>query len=281
MVKLTELTKEKLIELYVDKKLSLGDIGRLYNTSRTAIYKKLNKFAIHQRSKSQARLESQKQGKLPQKYFHINEDFFKKWSPQTAYVLGLLITDGCVSKTGVISLCVNDQELLEKVKKALGSEHKITPSEHQKGLYCFYFARKNMVEDLRKIGITPQKSLKVRFPQVPDRFLRDFIRGIFDGDGTVFFEKRTQKSLLLKSKFGAGSKSFVVDLELHLQKLGLPKRTIYTSKTKNGNYFYFVYGHEDSKKLFNILYKDASQDLFLGRKYQKFLQGFTSKERIN
>lgn len=94
--------------------MSLEDIGRFYGVSRVAVYKKLKKYGILQRSKSEARLEAQKQGKVPQDFFDINEDFFCSWSPEMAYVFGLIITDGCISKTGTVSLSINDKELLEK-----------------------------------------------------------------------------------------------------------------------------------------------------------------------
>lgn len=54
----------------VEKK-SLGDIGMMYDVSRTAIYKKLKSYDIKQRSKSEARTEAQRQGKLPQQFFDI------------------------------------------------------------------------------------------------------------------------------------------------------------------------------------------------------------------
>lgn len=143
MKRLYDLTKDKLFDLYEKEKRSLGDIARLYRVSRTAIYKKLKKYGIKQRSKSEARIEAQKQGKLPQQFFDINENFFSTWSPEMAYVLGLVITDGCISKTGVVSLSMNDKELLEKVKNVMGSDHNIMPSKHQKGLYYFHFTREN------------------------------------------------------------------------------------------------------------------------------------------
>src|SRR3990167_3672553 len=110
MVKLYNLTKDKLISLYINDKKSLGDIAKLYIVSRTAVFKKLKKYGIAQRSKSYARIEAQKQGKVPQQFFDINENFFRSWSPEMAYVLGLIITDGCVSGAGQVSLSMNDQE---------------------------------------------------------------------------------------------------------------------------------------------------------------------------
>lgn len=120
MAKLHNLTKEELVNLYKNEKKSLEDIAKIYEVSRAAIYKKLKKFGLEQRSKSEARIEAQKQGKLPQQFFDINENFFSRWSPEMAYVLGLIITDGCISRTGTVSLCINDRELLEKVREVMG-----------------------------------------------------------------------------------------------------------------------------------------------------------------
>ncbi|MDO8662686.1 MAG: LAGLIDADG family homing endonuclease [Candidatus Omnitrophota bacterium] len=218
MRKLSDLSKEKLTSLYLNEKKSMGDIAKIYGVSRTAIYKRLKIYAIKQRSKSEARIEAQKQDKLPQ--------------------------------------------LIEKVKKVTGSEHKITPSRHQKGLYYFHFAREKLAADLAKLGVLPRKSLTVKFPQVPEKHLADFIRGIFDGDGSVFFDKRRPK-FPLRSKFVSGSEAFIEGLQKAIEDyLGMPKRTIYKQKTKNGWSHMFIYGHKDSTKLFEILYKNTQNGLF-------------------
>jgi len=272
MKRLSELTRDKLFRLYIEDKKSLEDIATLYKVSRVAVYKKLKKYGIKQRSKSEARIEAQKQGKLPQQFFEINENFFSSWSPKMAYVLGLVITDGCISKTGVISLCMNDKELLEKVKKVMGSAHNITPSKHQKALYYYHFAREKLVKDLEKLYVVPRKSLIVKFPEVPGAYLPDFIRGVFDGDGSVYFDKRRPK-FPLTSKFVSGSQAFIEGLQRSLEGLGMPKRTIYKQKTKNGWSYTIVFGHKDSIRLFKILYKDTQNGLFLERKHKRFLNG--------
>ena len=57
-------------------------------------------------------------------YYYINENFFKSWSGEMPYVLGLIVTDGCISKDlHTVSLAMNDNELLEKVAAASGHEH--------------------------------------------------------------------------------------------------------------------------------------------------------------
>lgn len=272
MRKLDNLTKDKLISLYTNDKKSLEDIAKVYNVSRAAVYKRLKKYDINQRSKSESRLEAQKQGKLPQQFFGINENFFSSWSPEMAYVLGLIITDGCISRTGTVSLSMNEHELLGKVKKVLGSEHNITPSKHQSGLYHFNFTREKLTRDLSGLGVVPRKSLIVRFPDVPREYLPDFIRGVFDGDGSVYFEPRSPKNPL-RSKFVSSSKQFIEGLHMAFESLSMPKRKIYQQKTKNAWSYSLVFCHRDSKRLFEILYKNTENDLFLDRKYNKFIDG--------
>ncbi len=272
MAKLANLNEEILFGLYWGQKKSLEDIAILYGVSRVAIYKRLRKLRIEPRSKPLARLEAQKQGKVPQQYFQINERFFSSWSTEMAYVLGLIITDGCVTDLGTISLSMNDREVLEKVKIAMKSDHPITSSKHQPGLYHFRFARERLVNDLVKLGIGPRKSLTVKFPPIPETYTADFIRGVFDGDGSVFFGEDALK-YPINTKFCSGSRDFITGLEMCLQKLGLPKRNIYAQKTKNGFCYTIKYGHKDSEKLFNILYNNQPNIPFMERKYNKFIEG--------
>ena len=74
MRKLDNLTKDELVSLYINDRKSLEDIAIVYNVSQAAVYKRLKKYDINQRSKSESRLEAQKQGKLHSN-FDINENF--------------------------------------------------------------------------------------------------------------------------------------------------------------------------------------------------------------
>lgn len=268
------LKKQELRRLYLKEKRSLEDIARLYGVSRVAVWKYCKAEGLNRRNRSEARLEAQKRGKVPQNYYEINDRFFGKWSSEMAYVLGLFATDGCISKSGTMSLCINDKELLEKVRSVMDSSHKIKHSSHQEGLYTFRFSREKLVSDLNSLGIFPKKSLNIKFPDVPNIFLTDFIRGVFDGDGSVFFEKRSVK-FPLRASFVSSSPKFIETLQLKLQILGMPRKKIWLQKTKNAISFLLRYAHRDSVRLFKILYKDVpAKKLFLARKYNKFLEGF-------
>ena len=268
------LKKEELRRLYLREKRSLEDIARLYGASRVAIWKYCRDVRLTRRNRSEARLEAQKRSKVPQNYFDITENFFSKWSPEMAYVLGLITTDGCISRSGAVSLYINDKDLLEKVKNIMGSSHAVKYYGHQEGLYSFKFSRQKICGDLKRLGVLPNKSLNVRFPDVPNAFLIDFIRGVFDGDGSVFFEKRSPKHPL-RTSFISSSKGFIETLEVKLRALSMPKRAIYQHKTKNAVSYMIRYAHIDSIKLFNLLYNKSAIEngLFIARKHTKFLSG--------
>jgi DNA-binding transcriptional regulator WhiA len=204
--------------------------------------------------------------------YEINEKFFNSWTNEMAYVLGFILTDGSISDNdNSVKISIKDVELLEKIRTKLKSNH---PIKYLKayGIYCFSFSRKKMTERLSKLGITSNKSLDIEFPKVPDKFMSHFIRGVFDGDGSVFFESRNKKSPLRVS-FTSGSKKFITALEdiIHTQA-GVSKRTIYKLHRKNTSY-YIRYCHKDSLKFIDYIYADADESMWLERKHRKFLEG--------
>ena len=141
-------------------------------------------------------------------------------------------------------------------------------------IYIFGFAREKMSDRLRELGITKNKSLDVIFPDIPSKFLSHFIRGVFDGDGSVFFEPRSKMSPLRVS-FTSGSKTFITTLEHNLHSFaGLNKRNIYEKQGVNTTY-YFRYPHKDCLKFFDYIYAGADESMWLDRKYKKFLEGMT------
>ena len=68
----------------------------------------------------------------------LNHDFFKKWSPEMAYVLGFFAADGSMirNKRGAhfIEFTITDRIVLEIIRKAVGSTHKIQKRNRNKGI---------------------------------------------------------------------------------------------------------------------------------------------------
>jgi len=176
------------------------------------------------------------------------------------------------SNSYIVRLAIKELDFLEKVKAMLGSDHQIRKYKDQELYYLSIFNR-TIAEDLLRLGMVPNKSKVVQFPTVPTEYRRYFIRGCFEGDGSVFYEKRSALSPL-RTKFCSGSRLFLEDLEKVLREnLGLGQRKIYES---HGSTFYEIkYSHKESLELFSYMYDQTSERERLDRKYNKFLPYLT------
>ncbi|MBU2109439.1 hypothetical protein KKB71_00555 [Patescibacteria group bacterium] len=212
-----------------------------------------------------------------------DENFFKKWSPKMAYVLGFFTADGNMIKNKrsahFIEFHITDKKLLEKIKKSLGSNHKISTRTRDKKWklgYRLQIGSKEIFNDLLKLGLTQNKSKTILFPKIPQKYLSDFIRGYFDGDGHVSictYQKNDRKSLstIIISGFTSGSKKFLEVLKKVLyNNAGLKGGTLCYS----GRGWRLNYSILDSKKLYYYLYPKKLNNFFLNRKkkiFEKFI----------
>ena len=296
------LTIEYLKEEYYHKGRSLEEIATEHGVSRTAVMKIMEKYGLNRRTRSIARIEAIKKGKFERfEYHEINENFFSEWSPEMAWVLGLLFTDGTIDNTRVAIHSV-DIDLLEKIKKLLNSSKSIqkrTQSyDKTKHIYEFGFYREKMRDDLNKLGLQERKSLNMIFPNVPEEYMRHFIRGCWDGDGSIFFDGGN-----LVASYVTGSKNFINRLVEELYKVGISKvtppyriskghkrnflpmtdefwskypdsRFPITIHMKNINAYYIkIQTKENIEKLFRYFYQSIDESIYLIRKYKVFVKG--------
>ena len=210
-----------------------------------------------------------------------NEKFFKKWSPQMAYVLGFFAADGSMYKTkrgtNFIEFQITDGDLLKEIKNALGSNHKITKvirNKNQKPIYRIQIGSKEIFRDLLRFGLTPAKSKILRMPLVPAKYFADFLRGYFDGDGCVHLGKYWRKDRnkwiwQLVVTFTSGSLMFLKELWSILRPHVRGGRI----GNKNGG-FELVFSRRDALALFNLMYNNSAASIFLKRKYDIFKKAF-------
>lgn len=109
------------------------------------------------------------------------------WTSELAYAVGLIATDGNLSRDGRhLSIPSKDRELLESLKSCLGLEHRIT--EHRNGKrhsYRLQWSDRVLYDWLVGIGLHPAKSLTLGQLAIPDARFPDFFRGCIDGDGSI------------------------------------------------------------------------------------------------
>lgn len=180
--------------------------------------------------------------------YTINKDFFKTWSSSMAYFLGFWWADGYMqsNKTGyhlIVSLAYKDKYILESFQGFLGSNSPIRiQTKKDKQYATLNVFSKTLIEDLILLGGKQNKSLDIDFPNVPAEYLADFIRGYFDGDGSIFMLKRNYVSTIVSS-----SKIFAEKLyKILTEKLKMPTdrkvRVRINKRLYNGskNYTYVI-----------------------------------------
>ena len=217
--------------------------------------------------------------------YKVNEGFFNKWGSTMAYVLGFLYADGSLEDASYlrgkyIRLTSTDKDIVFKIKKWLDSEHTIVylnPNrQNGKRQYFLRIGSHKLYNSLTKLGLYPNKSLTIKFPKVPKKYLSDFIRGYFDGDGCVHLELssgKKQKVIIKKLSviFTSGSREFLQKLNFVLKKeVEVNQNNIYNSQRA----FQLRYFTSDSIKLFKFLYKKVPQDFYFKRKFRIFVKYF-------
>jgi len=218
-----------------------------------------------------------------------NKHFFKKWTPEMAYVLGYFVADGCmfVNPRGsrYIEFSSADLKSIQRIQGIMNSEHSIGKREFDnpnwKNGYRLQIGSKEMFNDLSVIGFTQNKSKIIKMPVIPKEFLPDFIRGYFDGDGSISygFHKRNDRNgkplqFRIVMSFASGSKEFLEQLKLILCKFASVQGGCVSRKSKDEENFQLAFSTHDSKIIFQFIYRKDSVRHFLERKYNKFQEAF-------
>ncbi len=211
----------------------------------------------------------------------VNKNFFKKWSPDMAYVLGFFAADGyiTVNKRGGQFWCIQitDKELLENIRRAIKSEHKISvrlPNKPNNNIsYRIQIGSIEMCDDLRKIGFSDKKTKNLAVPNVPLNFFSHFVRGYFDGDGNIWqgeiHKGRKTRHRVLKLALTSCSYGFLEELHNKLILFGIQGGCIYKSKKKQ--FSRLQYSTINALKLYDFMYNVlGTSKLFLTRKKDVF-----------
>jgi len=104
------------------------------------------------------------------------------------YVVGYITGDGCLSGDGRhITIVSKDYQILEDILVAL--KHNIRITRHYSGredyAHRIQIASVSFYRFLKKIGLTPRKSLTLKELKIPNKYFSHFLRGVIDGDGSI------------------------------------------------------------------------------------------------
>lgn len=109
------------------------------------------------------------------------------WSSNLAYAVGLMVTDGNVSKDGRhINLTSKDTEQLNNFMRCINSSIRISQKVSgytEEPISYIQFSDATLHRFFTSIGIMPDKINKLGVVDVPDDLFGHFLRGHLDGDG--------------------------------------------------------------------------------------------------
>lgn len=210
-----------------------------------------------------------------------------------AYMLGMLYADGCITNKGNyqkhVRLSLADKELIDKLyilfpffnyeKWDFGMYNKNCVEQFSLRKTC-----KELYNDLKTNGLVERKSTdnreNLKLPKLSENLINHFIRGFFDGDGSVYKQKNRPNGM--RAEICSVSKSFMEELcevfkkeNINFWKLreknpsGRGKLVTYSIEWTKG---------EDTVNLGKFLYKNAT--IFLGRKKLLF-DSFKIKNKMD
>jgi len=267
------VTEQELRELYVEQELSLQEIADRYGCTRVMILYLMKRHRIPRRSHSEARRNAQRDGKVKYTRRLTTGETRVGWSPAMAYVLGVFYADGCltVGKAGYLSASISQKEpeLLEKCLALMKCDAPLNYNPNNSpvgGLYTFAINHQNVCRDLVALGLHPRKSRTLQFPDMPSALLRHFIRGCWDGDGSVC--KLSERPSGWRASYVSASRDLITGIRDSLVSLGMPTPKVYRRRLTG--VFSFYWSGARCRTLFHILYDGVSESHYLLRKYVRF-----------
>lgn len=261
--------KKKIIDFYYsNKSICFEEISDVLGVSCRSVSRVLQEAKINTRLKNRYTLNDN--------YFNIID------CQEKAYILGFIYADGFVGdeKHNNIVISINDRDLLEEIASLLNFTGSIRGTskggfENSKEGFSLNFSSSIMATRLREIGLYPNKSLTlIKFPKIRKDLERHFIRGYFDGDGSIYLSHNTTYHMITGEKkkyiyptycFSIlGTFEFLKEIEYRANFKFSKIRDTRTREIKSLE----ICAKKEFGYIFKYLYNDST--IKLDRKYQKW-----------
>lgn len=274
-----QLSNEELNNIITDYNsgISMDEITKKYHHDKNTLKKYFQEHNIDIKIRNQSEaltcsFKVKEANDLKRKYY-VKDEYFAQQNSKMAYFLGFLMADGNISKTNNrIQVCLSelDSEFLNLFYNEIGGApiaHYTVKGGTQEICRWECISRK-IKDDLISFDVIPQKTGFAKIPtKLKKEFYPDFIRGYFDGDGSIWIEKKTGAV-----GFGMVSHNIEILEQIvdYFEEQGIPRVNIRTDNRCNINYC-FKYRKKASEKIYQLLYYD-NECFRMKRKFDKFTQ---------
>lgn len=204
---------------------------------------------------------------------NVIDNYFQLWSSNMAYILGFITADGCIYNNSrgqdYISLAITDFDIIKYIRDEISPGRTISirkkKKDSHKTQYILRISSNQLCSDLAKYYVTPRKTGNEKLPEIPEKYFGDYLRGLFDGDGSIVFRRREEKRCYTaKVSICSASHSFLLDINSKLNNIG----NIYIDSSW---YVLSIQSKNSISNIYDIMY--SNKDSFrLTRKYNKFME---------
>lgn len=292
-----------LRRLYWDEGKTLADIAREYNCAENVVKKNMQRCGIDRRPRGYAPIEIEGLAEMYEgmsvreisDYLGVCHStvtramdradisrirgrhtttaplhkFFGRESAELYYIVGLLFADGNISRRGIVTLSQKDPAILYEIGSLLSRSVR-------KGGHVLTLGGVVLAQWLLDgFGIGPCKSKVLKWPVLPCQFEHDFIRGFFDGDGSIWFG-RVSRELCRRVSFTCGSREFLYELRAIFCEWGAPRVPIYKVYSQQGSAHRIIYGGKArAAQFYDYMYYPGC--LCMGRKAAIFEEAIATR----
>lgn len=182
---------------------------------------------------------------------------FKLYEEESMYWLGYICADGCITDNTItrqyrLSLVSIDEDIISKFKNFIG-ERAVYRRRKQRNISEIYVNSIQLIQYLKTLNILSKKALDIN-PNFG--FDRHFIRGYFDGDGSIRKDRK-------ECKFTTGSVFMKNKICNYLDKIN-----VYYKVRIYGNAYYInIERAEDCLNFLDHIYTNTT--IFMDRKYKR------------
>ena len=263
-IKQIEEDKRQLIIQDYKNGKSMRQIEKDYSVTRQSVAKFLEQIGI-----------KTTKGNHYRKYYHDFDYFEKINTEEKAYWLGFMYADGYICDNSNrygedqfgITLSSVDEEHLNKFKKSINATNPISHEYNKNGhdQARILMTSQKTVNDLIKQGCYKKKTLILEPPkQVPTELLWHFIRGFFDGDGSLTYHK-------IQNKYDAYGINIttIYPIAAWIQEF-TGYGTLVKDNRKEHTWYLSFGGNRQVLSFCNKLYENAT--IYLDRKYKRYLE---------
>lgn len=267
--------EEKIVCEIYQQTGRIKDAEVAINSGQDVVRRCLKKYGLYRTQKEATEKTCDNLRKYP-----VVDDYFSRENADMAYILGFLAADGNVSKkenTIKIALSSVDVDFLEEIHKRIGGRPiKIFMNNKGYNVAEWSVSSRKIKQDLCVYNIVPNKTFTYTFPtNLNFLYWRDFIRGYFDGDGTVCMAGTGA----LRVSLGSANKDVLEKTIDFFASQGVPKVSIYERRRENEHpYYYFQYSNNAVRQIYEILYYDGC--FYLPRKRNKFEELIQSVKKM-